>query len=164
MLAPFVTPDDLAAYAARSTAMVIGPAAGLTDATRANVEALLKGPARVVLDADAVGVLGTLNAATEYVYVPLSGGGVRVTLDGGGISANVVIRQVPGADDNTPASAADATPHTAHGSQLGAWVVPGAQDAAVQQWVEDALGGHGTDTNRALADGLRAVQTVLDRA
>ncbi|PKP80769.1 MAG: bifunctional ADP-dependent NAD(P)H-hydrate dehydratase/NAD(P)H-hydrate epimerase [Alphaproteobacteria bacterium HGW-Alphaproteobacteria-18] len=58
MLAPFVTPDDLAAYAARSTAMVIGPAAGVTDATRANVEALLKGPARLLLDADALTVFG----------------------------------------------------------------------------------------------------------
>ncbi|WP_213271665.1 NAD(P)H-hydrate dehydratase [Hyphomonas sp.] len=58
MLAPFVTPEDLAAYAARSTAMVIGPAAGLTQATRANVEALLKGPARVALDADALTIFG----------------------------------------------------------------------------------------------------------
>ncbi|MFN4025310.1 MAG: NAD(P)H-hydrate dehydratase [Hyphomonas sp.] len=56
MLSPFQTPADLAAYAARSTAMVIGPAAGLTPATRANVEALLKTETRVLLDADALTV------------------------------------------------------------------------------------------------------------
>lgn len=63
MLAPFVTPEDLAGYAARSTAMVIGPAAGLTDATRANVEAVLKAPARVLLDADALTVFSDDPAA-----------------------------------------------------------------------------------------------------
>lgn len=56
MLAPFQTADDLAAYAARSTAMVIGPAAGLNEATKHNVEAILKSPARVLLDADALTV------------------------------------------------------------------------------------------------------------
>lgn len=58
MLAPFQTAEDLAAYAAHSTAMVIGPAAGITEATRHNVEALLKSPARVLLDADALTVFG----------------------------------------------------------------------------------------------------------
>lgn len=56
MLAPFQTPEDLAAYAARATAMVMGPAAGLTEATRHNVDALLKSPSRVLLDADALTV------------------------------------------------------------------------------------------------------------
>ena len=58
MLAPFQTAEDLASYAAHSTAMVIGPAAGITEATRHNVEALLKSPARVLLDADALTVFG----------------------------------------------------------------------------------------------------------
>ena len=58
MLAPFQAADDLSAYAARATAMVIGPAAGLTEATKHNVEALLKSPARVLLDADALTVFG----------------------------------------------------------------------------------------------------------
>ncbi|MBA4225013.1 MAG: bifunctional ADP-dependent NAD(P)H-hydrate dehydratase/NAD(P)H-hydrate epimerase [Hyphomonas sp.] len=58
MLAPFQTADDLAAYAARASAMVIGPAAGINEATRANVEALLKTPARLLLDADALTVFG----------------------------------------------------------------------------------------------------------
>lgn len=58
MLAPFQTAEDLAAYAARASAMVIGPAAGINDATRANVEALLKSPARILLDADALTVFG----------------------------------------------------------------------------------------------------------
>lgn len=56
MLAPFQSPEDLAAYAARATAMIIGPAAGLTAATRANVEALLKTETRVLIDADALTV------------------------------------------------------------------------------------------------------------
>lgn len=56
MLAPFQAPSDLSSYAARTTAMVIGPAAGLTPATRANVEALLKTETRVLLDADALTV------------------------------------------------------------------------------------------------------------
>lgn len=63
MLAPFQTAEDLAAYAASSSAMVIGPAAGINDATRANVEALLKSPARILLDADALTVFGDDPAA-----------------------------------------------------------------------------------------------------
>lgn len=56
MLAPFQTPEDLISYAARTSAMVIGPAAGLTPATRANVEALLTTETRLLLDADALTV------------------------------------------------------------------------------------------------------------
>lgn len=58
MLAPFQTAEDLTDYAARASAMIIGPAAGINDATRANVEALLKTQARLLLDADALTVFG----------------------------------------------------------------------------------------------------------
>ncbi len=49
-------PSDIAEQAALAKAVIAGPAAGVTSSTRAAVEALLAGPAPVVLDADALTV------------------------------------------------------------------------------------------------------------
>ncbi len=56
MLAPFTTSEDLLAQAGNASAIIIGPAAGLGPATRANVEALLTSEAKLLLDADALSV------------------------------------------------------------------------------------------------------------
>lgn len=56
MLASFAAPEDLRAHAASAAAIIIGPAAGVGLETRAHVEALLTGEARVLLDADALTV------------------------------------------------------------------------------------------------------------
>ncbi|MDP3495393.1 MAG: NAD(P)H-hydrate dehydratase [Hyphomonadaceae bacterium] len=56
MTSSFAGPDDLVAQTERSSAIIIGPAAGFTDATRANVEALCRAGRRLVLDADALTV------------------------------------------------------------------------------------------------------------
>ncbi len=56
MVAPFEGPEDLAAKAERSHALVIGPAAGLSEATRAHVLALAAGPAGLIVDADGLTV------------------------------------------------------------------------------------------------------------
>jgi hydroxyethylthiazole kinase-like uncharacterized protein yjeF len=48
--------DDLAAAIQNAQVVIAGPAAGITPSTRANVEVLLKGAARAVLDADALTV------------------------------------------------------------------------------------------------------------
>lgn len=54
MLSSFVTADQLAALAQLMDAVVIGPAAGLTEATAANVAALGRTGAALVIDADAL--------------------------------------------------------------------------------------------------------------
>jgi hydroxyethylthiazole kinase-like uncharacterized protein yjeF len=56
MLKAFSAPEQLAEAAARARAAVIGPAAGVTAATRANVLALAGTGAGLVIDADAITV------------------------------------------------------------------------------------------------------------
>lgn len=54
MLSSFATADQLTVLAQEMDAMVIGPAAGLTDATGVNVAALARTGAALVIDADAL--------------------------------------------------------------------------------------------------------------
>jgi hydroxyethylthiazole kinase-like uncharacterized protein yjeF len=56
MLSPFETDADLAQLAANADAAVIGPAAGVTPQTRANLFALTRTGAALVVDADALTV------------------------------------------------------------------------------------------------------------
>ena len=56
MLQPFSSPDQLARAAAKAGAAVIGPAAGVSDATRANLLALAETEVCLVVDADALTV------------------------------------------------------------------------------------------------------------
>lgn len=56
MCAAFEDAQALAKANERSDAVVIGPAAGVTKETRANIEALARGGRRLVLDADALSV------------------------------------------------------------------------------------------------------------
>jgi len=56
MVSSFADPEMLEAQTDRADAVVIGPAAGVTPQTRANVETLLRAGRRAVLDADALSV------------------------------------------------------------------------------------------------------------
>jgi hydroxyethylthiazole kinase-like uncharacterized protein yjeF len=56
MVAPVEKASDVADAVATASVVIAGPGAGITPATRANVEAILKGPGRAVLDADALTV------------------------------------------------------------------------------------------------------------
>lgn len=56
MTGSFADPAELRSLTERSTAVIIGPAAGVSPVTRANVEALAKGGRNLVLDADALTV------------------------------------------------------------------------------------------------------------
>ncbi|HPF22161.1 MAG TPA: NAD(P)H-hydrate dehydratase [Hyphomonas sp.] len=56
MVAPVEKAADVADAVATASVVIAGPGAGITPATRANVEAILKGPGRAVLDADALTV------------------------------------------------------------------------------------------------------------
>ena len=58
MTSSFASAEDLAAQTEKSSAVVIGPAAGVTDAARANIEALARAGRSLVLDADALTVFG----------------------------------------------------------------------------------------------------------
>jgi hydroxyethylthiazole kinase-like uncharacterized protein yjeF len=79
MTASFATPGDLVALTEGMNAVVIGPAAGVGAATRANVEALGRSGRRLVLDADALtvfaGAVAELRAllSAEAVLTPHPG-------------------------------------------------------------------------------------------
>ncbi len=81
MTSSFAGPDDLLAQTERSTAIVIGPAAGITDATRECVERLAEAGRRLVLDADALTVFanGVARLAVQLVNGEASGGAAILT-------------------------------------------------------------------------------------
>jgi NAD(P)H-hydrate repair Nnr-like enzyme with NAD(P)H-hydrate dehydratase domain len=58
MTSSFASSSDLVSQTKKSSAVVIGPAAGVTDAARANIEALARAGRSLVLDADALTVFG----------------------------------------------------------------------------------------------------------
>jgi hydroxyethylthiazole kinase-like uncharacterized protein yjeF len=71
MTSAFADARELVALTEKSTAVVIGPAAGVTPTTRANVEALAKAGRRLVLDADAVTVFaGQAGALRSILSAP----------------------------------------------------------------------------------------------
>jgi hydroxyethylthiazole kinase-like uncharacterized protein yjeF len=69
MTASFADADDLRAQTDRATAVVIGPAAGVNERTRANVEALILAGRKLVLDADALSVFAGETAALALLKV-----------------------------------------------------------------------------------------------
>ena len=73
MLQAFANEGELAEAASKATAAVIGPAAGVTPATRANVLALAAGEAGLVVDADALTVF---KDDPERLFAALSAGDV----------------------------------------------------------------------------------------
>ncbi len=79
MVDVFETPDGLAALAERLDCVVIGPAAGLTPETRANVVALGQTRATLVLDADA---LTLFKHAPEALFACLTPGDVLTPHEG----------------------------------------------------------------------------------
>ena len=79
MTSAFADARELIALTEKSTAVLIGPAAGVTPTTRANIEALAKAGRRLVLDADALtvfaGQAGALRSIVsgQAVLTPHSG-------------------------------------------------------------------------------------------
>ncbi len=76
MTSSFASAEDLAAQTREATAIVIGPAAGVTDATRENVSLLAESGRRLVLDADALTVFASSPArlAVQLVKGDAAGG------------------------------------------------------------------------------------------
>ena len=75
MVSSFTDAESLEAQTERAGAVVIGPAAGVTPETRANVEALLKAGRRCVLDADALSVFA--DDARSLALLTVEGGMMR---------------------------------------------------------------------------------------
>jgi ADP-dependent NAD(P)H-hydrate dehydratase / NAD(P)H-hydrate epimerase len=71
MTSAFASVQDLLSLTDKSTAVVIGPAAGVSPATRANVDAMAKAGRSLVLDADAITVFaGQANALRSQLSAP----------------------------------------------------------------------------------------------
>jgi hydroxyethylthiazole kinase-like uncharacterized protein yjeF len=71
MTSAFANAHELLGLTERSTSVVIGPAAGVSPTTRANIEALAKAGRRLVLDADALSVFaGQVGALRALLSAP----------------------------------------------------------------------------------------------